>query len=234
MKFLKTLLILLIFSSSALYSKEQKKPEKAQSVSLFDGKTLKGWQVCDYAGTGEIKVIPKEKTLLVSRGEILSGVKLAEFNKEKLPTVNYEISLEGRRVEGDDFFCCLTFPYNKTHATFVLGGWGGSVCGISSIDFMDAMENSTMSVMDFTKAQWYKVRLIVTENRFQGYVDKKRIVNVGVKDRKIGMRFGEIEESIPLGISTFQTTGEFKNIKIRKLNQKEIAAAKKLDEEDEF
>ena len=99
---------------------------------------------------------------------------------------------------------------------------------------MDAMENSTMSVMDFTKAQWYKVRLIVTENRFQGFVDKKRIVNVGVKDRKIGMRFGEIEESIPLGISTFQTTGEFKNIKIRKLNQKEIAAAKKLDEEDDF
>tara|TARA_B100001559_G_C16465294_1_gene606231 strand:- start:1274 stop:1624 length:351 start_codon:yes stop_codon:yes gene_type:complete len=116
----------------------------------------------------------------------------------------------------------------------VLGGWGGSVCGISSIDFMDAMENSTMSVMDFTKAKWYKVRLIVTENRFQGFVGKKRIVNVGIKGRKIGMRFGEIEESIPLGLSTFQTTGEFKNIIIRELNQKEIDAAKKLDEEDEF
>ena len=99
---------------------------------------------------------------------------------------------------------------------------------------MDAMENSTMSVMDFTKARWYKVRLIVTENRFQGFVDKKRIVNVGIEGRKIGMRFGEIEESIPLGLSTFQTTGEFKNIIIRELDQKEIAAAKKLDEEDEF
>ena len=85
-----------------------------------------------------------------------------------------------------------------------------------------------MSVMDFTKAQWYKVRLIVTENRFQGFVDKKRIVNVGIKDRKIGMRFGEIEESIPLGISTFQTTGEFKNIKIRKLNQKKLQRPKNL------
>ena len=91
-----------------------------------------------------------------------------------------------------------------------------------------------MSVMDFTKARWYKVRLIVTENRFQGFVDKKRIVNVGIEGRKIGMRFGEIEESIPLGLSTFQTTGEFKNIIIRELDQKEIAAAKKLDEEDEF
>ena len=65
MKFLNTLLILLIFSSTALCSKEPKKPEKAQSVSLFDGKTLKGWQVCDYAGTGEIKVIPKKKLCLL-------------------------------------------------------------------------------------------------------------------------------------------------------------------------
>ena len=234
MKTLKTIAIFLTFSLGFLFSEEEKKVAKEKSTPLFDGKTLKGWEVCNYAGIGEIKVIPKNNSLLINRGEILSGVKLSEFDKLKLPTVNYEISLEGRRVEGDDFFCCLTFPYKKSHATFVLGGWGGSVCGISSIDFMDAMENSTMSVMDFTKDRWYKVRLIVTENRFQGFVDKKRIVNVGIKGRKIGMRFGEIEESIPLGLSTFQTTGEFKNIIIRELDQKEIAAAKKLDEEDEF
>ena len=137
-------------------------------------------------------------------------------------------------MDGEDFFCCLTFPYKKTHASFVLGGWGGSVCGISSIDFMDAMENSTMTVRDFDQGKWYKLRLLVSENRFQGFVGEKQIVNVGIKDRKIGMRFGEIEESVPLGLSTFRTTAEYKNITIRHLNDKQIAAAKKLDEEDEF
>ena len=166
--------VLLAVTLIHLNAEEEKKATKEKSTPLFDGKTLKGWEVCNYAGIGEIKVIPKNNSLLINRGEILSGVKLSEFDKLKLPTVNYEISLEGRRVEGDDFFCCLTFPYKKSHATFVLGGWGGSVCGISSIDFMDAMENSTMSVMDFAKAKWYKVRLIVTENRFQGFVGKKR------------------------------------------------------------
>ena len=234
MKFSIIFTVLLAVSLVHLDAEEDKKSIQKKSISLFDGKTIKGWEACNYAGIGEIKVIPKTASLRINRGEILSGIKLKEFDKRKLPSVNYEISLEGRRVEGDDFFCCLTFPYKKTNATFVLGGWGGSVCGISSIDFMDAMENSTMSVMDFDKEKWYKVRLIVTENRFQGFVDKKRIVNVGIKGRKIGMRFGEIEESLPLGISTFQTTGEFKNISIRLLDQKEIAAARKLDEEDEF
>ena len=74
----------------------------------------------------------------------------------------------------------------------------------------------------------------MTENRFQGFVEEKKIVNVGIKGRKIGMRFGEIEESVPLGLSTFRTTAEYKNISIRHLEDEEIAAAKKLDEEDEF
>ena len=38
------------------------------------------------------------------------------------PKSNYEIRLEAMRVEGSDFFCGLTFPYQKAHATLVLGG----------------------------------------------------------------------------------------------------------------
>jgi len=240
MKIFPVMAVLALFSLINLCAEGEKptpsskKEPKKQSVSLFDGKTLKGWKLCNYAGLGEVKVSPETGALRVTRGEILSGIRIDNFDKRKLPKVNYELSLEARRVEGEDFFCCLTFPYKKTHASFVLGGWGGSVCGISSIDFMDAMENSTMTVRDFDEGKWYKLRLLVTENRFQGFVEEKKIVNVGIKGRKIGMRFGEIEESVPLGLSTFRTTAEYKNISIRHLEDEEIAAAKKLDEEDEF
>jgi hypothetical protein len=201
---------------------------------LFDGKSLEGWEACNYAGIGEVTVDGQTGVLRIGRGEILSGVKRPGYDKEKLPKLNYEVEMEARRVEGDDFFCCLTFPYRETHATFVLGGWGGSVCGISSIDFMDAMDNSTMTAREFVEGQWYKIRLIVSDHRFQGFVDGERIVNIGVKGRKIGMRFGEVEESIPFAISTFRTTGEYRNIRIRNLDEAEIAAAGKLDDEDEF
>ena len=226
--------LLNLFAEGQNPAQKSKKESQKKSVSLFDGKTLKGWKLCNYAGIGEVKVNPKTGALRVTRGEILSGIRIDNFDKRKLPKVNYELSLEARRVEGEDFFCCLTFPYKKTHASFVLGGWGGSVCGISSIDFMDAMENSTMTVRDFDQGKWYNLRLLVTDNRFQAFVGEKKIVNVGIKGRKIGMRFGEIEESVPLGLSTFRTTAEYRNIKIRHLEDAEIGAAKKLDDEDEF
>ena len=226
--------LLNLFAEGQNPAQKSKKESQKKSVSLFDGKTLKGWKMCNYAGMGEVKVNPETGALRVTRGEILSGIRIDNFDKRKLPKVNYELSLEARRVEGEDFFCCLTFPYKKTHASFVLGGWGGSVCGISSIDFMDAMENSTMTVRDFDQGKWYNLRLLVTDNRFQAFVGEKKIVNVGIKGRKIGMRFGEIEESVPLGLSTFRTTAEYRNIKIRHLEDAEIGEAKKLDDEDEF
>ena len=87
--------------------------EEKNSISLFDGKTLKGWEACNYAGIGEIKVIPKDSSVLINRGEILSGIRLKEFDKRKLPSVNYEISMEGRRVQGDDFFVVSHFRTRK-------------------------------------------------------------------------------------------------------------------------
>ena len=160
--------------------------------AIFDGKSLAGWEACDYVAAGEVSVDGKTGVLRINRGEILSGVRRPGYDKENLPKLNYEVTMEARRVEGDDFFYCLTFPYRETHATFVLGGWGGSVCGISSIDFMDAMDNSTMTAREFVEGQWYKIRLVISDNRFQGFVDGDRIVNVGIKGRKIGMRLTTI------------------------------------------
>ncbi len=201
----------------------------AGSVGLFDGETLDGWGRCNYAGAGEIEV-RGDGVLRIGRGEVLSGLRYTR----PTPVLNYEVVMEARRVEGGDFFYCLTFPYREANASFVLGGWGGSVCGISSIDYMDAMENMTMSVRDFEGGRWYEVRLVVSDHRIQGFVDGERVVNINVENREVGMRFGEIEESVPFGLSTYRTTGEYRNLKLRELTTEEIAAAAKLDEEDRF
>ena len=60
---------------------------------------------------------------------------------------------------GSDFFCGLTFPYKETHATLILGGWGGSLIGISSLDDFDASENETGDAYIFEDNHWYDVRL---------------------------------------------------------------------------
>src|SRR6185437_10256499 len=100
----------------------------------------------------------------------------------------------------------LTFPVGNTNASLILGGWGGGTVGISSIDGEDASENETATVMKFDTNRWYHVRVRVTETKIESWLDDKKIVDVKTEGRRIGLRFGEIEFSRPLGVATYQTT----------------------------
>ena len=81
-------------------------PTEQAGKSLFDGKTLAGWKVTDFAGHGEVTV--KDGTLVLEMGQ-MTGITWTN----DLPRMNYELSLEAMRVEGSDFFCGLTFPVAK-------------------------------------------------------------------------------------------------------------------------
>ena len=57
----------------------------------------------------------------------------------------------------------------------------------------------------------------MVSERIQCWIDGKNVIDVNIKDRTIGMRAGSIEESIPLGLSTFSTSVEYRNIVWRNL-----------------
>ena len=50
-------------------------------------------------------------------------------------------------MKGGDFFATLTFPVDDSFCTFVTGGWGGDIVGLSSIDGWDASDNETRIVL---------------------------------------------------------------------------------------
>ncbi|MEK6233658.1 MAG: DUF1080 domain-containing protein [Planctomycetales bacterium] len=183
----------------------------AKWKKLFDGKTLKGWKVVEFGGDGEVKV--KDGALVLARGVQLTGV---TWNGEKLPSMNYEISLEAQRVEGDDFFCGLTFPVGKSPCSFIVGGWGGAVVGLSSIDGLDASENETTKYLTFRSKQWYPIRIRVTQKNIAAWIGEKKVADVKTAGRKISIR-PEVELSLPLGFTSWQTTAALRNIKIRSL-----------------
>lgn len=176
---------------------------------LFDGKTLKGWKPTDFAGAAEIEV--KDGQILAPMGAMLTGVTYTN----PTPTVDYELSLEAMKVDGSDFFCGLTFPVKDSHATLILGGWGGGVVGISSIDGYDASMNETTEYMAFDRGRWYRIRVRVTDTKIQAWIDDDRLVNVDTTDKKISLRFGEIELSKPLGLAAWITSAAWRNIRIR-------------------
>lgn len=178
---------------------------------LFDGKGLGKWKETDFAGRGEVAV--KDGQLILEVGGDLTGVALPEAPA----TMDYEVEFDAKRVQGDDFFCGFTFPIADTHVTFVAGGWGGTVTGISNINSDSANENETTQFKNYENGRWYHVRVRVTKEKLEVWMDKEQVVNLETEGKKLEMRVGEIESSKPFGFATFRTKAAIKDIRWRKL-----------------
>ncbi len=179
---------------------------------LFNGRTLDGWRVTEFPEHGAIRC--QSGMIVLNGGATLTGLTWTNA----VPNVDYEIALEAMRVDGSDFFCGLTFPVKDSHCTLILGGWGGEVTGISSINGDDASDNQTTKAIEYDMARWYRVRLRVAESRIEAWFDGQKIVDLDTTGLKIAMRPGDIEMSEPLGIATWKTTGAVREIKLRKVD----------------
>jgi len=180
---------------------------------LFDGKTLDGWKITNFGGEGDVDV--EDGVIHMDFGSSLSGITY----KGKFPKTNYEVRLEAMRVDGVDFFCGLTFPVAESHASFIVGGWGGAVVGISSINGKDASENDTTSFMNFKQDRWYRIRLRVTPEKLEGWIDDKQVVDQSIIGKKISTR-SEVNLSKPFGISTWETRSAYRMVQIREIAKK--------------
>jgi len=196
-----------------------KKPaaDKAKWRELFDGKTLKGWKVPNFGGEGKVYV--KDGSIVLEAGQMMTGITYTgPLPKTKL---NYELTLEAQRIDGSDFFATTTFPVGDSHVSLVVGGWGGTLVGISSIDFRDASDNETTRTTDFKAKQWYRIRIRVTKEKIEAWIDDEKMVDVETKDRKLSIRF-ECDLCRPLGVSTWMTTGAVRNLRLRELKAEEL------------
>jgi hypothetical protein len=179
--------------------------------SLFDGHSLVGWQETPFGGRGELHC--QAGLILLDMGSPFTGIKWTN----EFPQMNYEVAFDAMRLMGSDFFCGLTVPVGTNCCSLIVGGWGGSLVGISSLDGMDASENETSKFINFESGRWYRIRLRVTEKRIEGWIDKEKLVDVQTIDRKISVRPGDIELSQPFGLAAWQTAAAFREIKFRRV-----------------
>lgn len=191
--------------------------EVLKEVVLFDGKSLDDWEMVDIGASGYVELDEDLGEMLIRQGDSLSG---AIYKKAKaLPIERYEIALEAKRTAGVDFFCGLTFPVGnlETCATLVLGGWGGSVTGISSIDGDDASNNATGTYQRYEDDKWYAVRLRVTPENLSAWIDGKQVVDIDIAGRKVGLRAGPMESYVPLSLTTYNTAASIRKVVFKPL-----------------
>jgi hypothetical protein len=204
-------------------AEKDEKAKKPEWTPLFDGKSLKNWTAPNFGTQGEVEV--KDGQLILNFGDGCTG---ATWTKD-FPKSGYEIEVEAMRVDGRDFFCGLTFPVGEDPLTLIIGGWGGSVVGISTLDGFSAVENDTASQQEFKNKQWYKIRLRVLPERITAWIDDKEVVDKDIRNTKLSIR-NEVVLSKPLGLTSWKTTAAYKTIQYRLLSDKEKAELKPKEE----
>ena len=172
---------------------------------------LEGWRETPFTGRGEVRI--EKGTVVLGRGKPMTGVNWTG----SFPKSNYEVRLEAARLEGNDFFASMTFPVGDSFCTWVIGGWGGDIVGLSSIDGWDASDNETRSYFTFENGRWYALRLQVTKDRIQAWIDDRRVIDVSIAGRSVGLRHGEIRLSAPFGFASYGTKGALRKIEYRLL-----------------
>lgn len=202
--------------SDAKDAPTEKKKDPYAWRSMFDGKTLKGWKAPQFGGEGEVKV--EKGAIVLEMGDPMTGIVWTG----ELPKVNYEFRMEARRTMGIDFFATTTFPYDKDPCSLVVGGWAGSVVGLSCVDWYDASDNLTTKFMAFKDKQWYRIRIRVSQQRIEAWIDDEKMVDQVTKGHKFSIR-DEVDLCKPFGICTWCSEGQLRKLEIRSLKPEEVA-----------
>jgi len=179
--------------------------------SLFDGKSLQGWRETPFTGRGPVRI--DKGAIVYGPGMPMTGITWTG----SFPKSNYEVRFEGARLAGGDFFASLTFPVGDSFCTWVTGGWGGDIVGLSSLDGWDASDNETRSYFTFENGRWYALRLQVTDERILAWIDDQSVIDVRIKGKAIGLRPGEIKLSAPFGFASYLSSGALRRIEYRVL-----------------
>ena len=207
--FITTLTVTVLLAGS-LTARSQT-PGTPPGEPLFDGKTLTNWQPSKFHGQGTVTI--ENGDIILGPGKDLTGI---TWSGSALPTTSYELTLQARRLDGRDFFAGITFPVGDSFCSLILGGWGGSIVGLSSINGIDASENSTSQSIDFEMQKWYEIRIRVTPEKIDSWLDGKHIIEQELKGNQISVRI-EVEPSQPLGIASWRTKAGIRQIRLRRL-----------------
>lgn len=190
-------------------------PPQRVEWKLLGTEFANAWKKAGIENEGSFSILHGE--LRLEPGQPMTGARFAGWETHDMPRSHYAIEYEAMRVEGDDFFASVTFPVNDTHVSLIVGGWGGAVVGISSIDDMDANENNTRGNGVFENNVWHKVRMEVRDDDLRAWIDSKLFVNVSTKGHTLGLRPGDIEKCVPFGFSSYMTRARIRDVVIRKL-----------------
>ena len=183
--------------------------------TLLGGRDLAGWRVpgeMAFRRHGEVRWA--DGVVRLGLGKPLTAIAWAgEF-----PRSNYEVQVQAQRSAGGDFFCGMTFPVGRSHCTWIVGGWGGQVVGLSNVDGKSAAQNATTRRMTFETGRWYRLRLRVTSERIACFIDGEAVIDQARGGHAFAI-WPQQEPCRPFGIATYLTGSAIRSVTLRRLGE---------------
>ena len=129
---------------------------------------------------------------------------------------HYEITLDARKLSGNEGFLVLFYVHNATHFCWLnIGGWGNTQDAIQqAIGQHNPMALVMHPTIHVKKGHWYHVRLRCNGPHIQAWVDGKKCFDYRLK--------GAANDSGKIGIGTWQTQVAFKNITVKSITNARV------------
>jgi hypothetical protein len=174
-----------------------------EQITLFDGETLDFWDSAPFPFCGKIEV--HDSAIILQRGQPLSGIVWNGLIRQ----MNYELSLQAKRIDGEDFFCGITFPIGQNFASLLIGSSGGSDCRLCCIGGLEPSVSAQSQ--PFENERWYSVRLRVAGTHIQAWIDETAAVDLDTTDKMLALR-DDLAASKPLAIMTNNASAAVRKI----------------------
>ncbi len=179
-------------------------------VPLLEEPVRGQWVESNFGGGGE--VLWESGAVELGFGSPLTGITWTG----EYPRDDYEVELTATPLEGNDFFCGLTFPVGEGSCTLILGGWGGALTGLSCLDGEDASMNATKSFRHYPSGTPVAIRLVVNRTSVCVSLDGEQII----RQPRDGVEFSlrpEVLPSAPFGLASYVTRARFSGLRYRDL-----------------
>ena len=199
------------FRATCLGKEAAEHPDASQWQSLFDGKTLKGWQHVKLAQANSGKAYVEDGRIVLdmvpAQGNVLAW-------QGDFPTTNYELELQVARVAGEQLGS-VVFPIGRSRCCLNLGDWGRNA-GLDLVDGIRGWENLTATPLTIQHGRQYTCRLRVTEARIVVWLDDRRIIDLPTADHKFSVHelFAGTKS---LALSTWNTGSAFSSTRFRRI-----------------
>lgn len=171
---------------------------------MFNGKDLTGWEV-----VAENRIVgASEGQLNLAASQLSTDIR---WTYDDFPSVDYEVKVEAKRVEGEGAFCHMVFPIEACHCFLVIGA-EGDIVALDRVDGLGILDikNETARRMHFERNRWYRVHLRVTREKVVVLIDGKEEINVAADRLSLPTAWMFLR---PFALGTWQTTATVRDIK---------------------